>query len=53
MLKSIGKASLFMKLGKRVCVCMRNKQLDKGFRAKIRPFVIGWYSCWCDKPSAS
>ncbi len=52
MLISAGKTSLFFRLGKRICVCMRNSRLDPALRARIRPFVIGWYSCWCDKPNA-
>jgi len=52
MLKSIGKASLFLRFGRRSFICLRSNRMDKGFRARIRPFVIGWYSCWCDKASA-
>ena len=49
MLKSIGKASLFLRFGRRTIICLRSSSMDKGFRARIRPFVIGWLSCWCDK----
>ena len=50
MLKSIGKPELFMRLGTRVCVCMRKKRLGRSLRERIRPKVFGGYACWCDKP---
>ena len=49
MLKSLGKAALHLKFGNRVCVCLRNDSIDDRFRARIRPFVIGWFACWFDK----
>ncbi len=52
MLQSLGKAALHLRLGKRVCVCLRNKLMDKGLRAAVRPMVFGWFSCWCEKPRA-
>jgi len=52
MLKNKGKASLLFKLGTRVCVCLRNNRMDAGLRARIRPLVIGWFACWCDKTPA-
>jgi hypothetical protein len=53
MLKNNGKASLLLKLGSRVCVCLRNNRMDAGLRARIRPFIIGWYACWFDKEAAN
>jgi len=51
-LKNSGRASLLLKLGSRVCVCLRNSSMDDGLRARIRPFIIGWYACWFDKRTA-
>ena len=53
MLKSLGKVPLFLRFGRNACICLRSKDMDKGFRARVRPFVIGWYSCWFDRPAAS
>lgn len=52
MLKSPGKATLHLKFGKRVCVCLRNKMMGKRLRDAVRPTVFGWFSCWCEKPGA-
>ncbi|MGB5569826.1 MAG: hypothetical protein WBM81_11040 [Sedimenticolaceae bacterium] len=52
-LKNAGKASLLLRLGSRVCVCLRNDRMDDGLRARIRPVVIGWFACWFDKGAAS
>jgi hypothetical protein len=48
-LKNSIRTSLLLKLGSRVCVCLRNDQMDPRMRARIRPFVIGWFACWFDK----
>ena len=52
-LKNGIKTSLLLKLGSRVCVCLRNDRLDDSLRARIRPFVIGWFACWFDKSPAN
>jgi len=52
MLKSVGTAKLSLKLGSRICVCMRKKRLDHGLLSRIRPFIFGGYAFWCDKPGA-
>jgi hypothetical protein len=52
-LKNGIKTSLLLKLGRRVCVCLRNDQMDDRLRARIRPFVIGWFACWFDKSPAN
>ena len=51
MLTSSGKPALLIKLGRWLCMCMRNKQMNDELRARIRPLVFGRYACWCDKPS--
>lgn len=51
-LKNAGRASLLLRLGSRVCICLRNDRMDAGLRARIRPRVIGWLACWCDKETA-
>lgn len=52
-LKNGIKTSLLLKLGSRVCVCLRNDLIDDRLRARIRPFVIGWFACWFDKSTAN
>jgi hypothetical protein len=52
-LKNSGRASLLLKLGSRVCVCLRSNRMDAGLRARIRPFMIGWYACWFDKKATN
>lgn len=47
------RTSLLLKLGRRVCVCLRNDEMDSRLRARIRPFVIGWFACWIDKSPAN
>lgn len=51
MLKASERPGLLLRLGKRLCVCMRNRSLDRELRGRIRPFVIGRFACWCDKAS--
>lgn len=50
MLKSVGKALFQLRFGRRVCVCLRNKQIDKALRNTVRPYDLGWFSCWCEHP---
>jgi hypothetical protein len=50
MLKSLGKATMHWRFGRWMCVCLRNKQMDAGLRARVRPYDLGWFSCWCDQP---
>ncbi len=52
MLKNLGRASVMLRLGKRVCVCLPNSRLSAGLRAKIRPLVVAGLACWCDKAPA-
>ena len=47
------RTTLLLKLGSRVCVCLRNDHMDDNIRARIRPFVIGWFACWFDKSPAN
>lgn len=49
MLKNVGKVSLLLKLGNHICVCLPNKRLAAPLRALVRPLVIGWLACWCDR----
>ncbi|MCG6968113.1 MAG: hypothetical protein LJE59_16560 [Chromatiaceae bacterium] len=53
MLKNIGKVSILLRLGSRVCVCLRNDRLDPRLRARIRPLVIGGLAFWCDRSTAA
>lgn len=53
MLKSIGKPSLLLKLGKWLCVCMPSRLMDEELRTRIRPLIFGGYAWWCDKPGAN
>jgi hypothetical protein len=32
-----------------MCTCLPDQQLDDDMRARIRPVVIGWLACWCDR----
>jgi len=48
-LKNAGKVSLLLRLGRHVCVCLPNRRLNGKLRASIRPWVIGWLACWCDR----
>lgn len=50
MLKSLGKALLQLRVGDRMWICLSNKQLDGRLKAAIRPFDLGWFSCWCERP---
>lgn len=50
MLKSVGRALIRWRFGKRYCFCLRNKQIDKGLRDAVRPYDLGWFSCWCEQP---
>jgi hypothetical protein len=52
MLKNSIRTSLLLKLGRRVCVCLRKKHMDERTRARIRPLVIGRFACWFDKSPA-
>ena len=52
MLKNSIRTSLLLRLGRRVCVCLRNNEMDAGARSRIRPLVIGRFACWCDKSPA-
>jgi len=52
-LKNGIRTSLLLKLGTRVCVCLRNDKMDPRIRASVRPFVIGWFACWFDKSPAN
>jgi hypothetical protein len=52
MLRSIGR-TLKLRLGRRVCVCMRDMSLSDGLRDRIRPFVFGGIACWCDRSPVS
>lgn len=52
MLKSLGKVPLLLRFGRSACICLRSRDMDNTFRARVRPFVIGWYSCWCDRSAA-
>lgn len=52
MLKSLGKVSLLLRFGRRVCVCLPNEQLEDDLRERIRPLVVGHLACWCDKQPA-
>lgn len=52
MLKNKGKVSVLLRLGNRVCVCLPNRRLTGPLRAMIRPRVIGWLACWCDRSTA-
>jgi hypothetical protein len=52
MLKNSIRTSLLLRLGRRVCVCLRNDHMDDRTRTRIRPFVIGRFACWCDKSPA-
>ena len=49
MLKSLGTPSFLLRLGRRVCVCLPNKELNGNLRNRVRPLVIGRLACWCDK----
>ncbi|MCB1788660.1 MAG: hypothetical protein KDJ27_19860 [Gammaproteobacteria bacterium] len=51
MLKNLGRLSLLLKLGRRVCVCMPNARLDGPIRERIRPWVLWRFACWCDRSS--
>ena len=51
MLKNLGKLSLLLKFGRRVCVCMPHGRLEGGIRNRIRPLKLGPLACWCDKSS--
>ena len=53
MLKSQGKVSLWFRLGSRIFVCLPNRRLSGPLRAIVRPWVIGWMACWCDRSTAS
>ena len=46
------RTTLLLKLGSRVCVCLRNDHMDDDVRARIRPFVIGSFACWFDRSPA-
>lgn len=52
MLKSVGKALVHWRFGKKVCVCLRNKQMDQGLRNAVKPHDFGWFSCWCEQPKS-
>jgi hypothetical protein len=41
------------KVRRHVCVCMRNKYLDKNLRARIRPWTFAGYACWVDRPDTT
>lgn len=49
MLQSIGKVSLLVRLLKWICVCVRKDRLDDELRARIRPWLIARFACWCDR----
>ena len=48
-MKSIGRPSLLLRLGERLCVCVRHARMDKGLKDRVRPLVFGGYACWCDR----
>ena len=52
MLKNLGKVPLWLRLGRRVFVCVANERLDGRLRDRIRPLVLGPFACWCDKQPA-
>lgn len=49
MLKTGGNPFLFLKLGSRICVCLRSRNLQPELRQRVRPLVIGSLACWLDK----
>ncbi len=49
MLKSLGKPALLLKMGAWRCLCMRRRYLDAELVARIRPFALLGYACWCDR----
>lgn len=48
MLKAV-KRTYSMKVGKRVFVCLHNKNLPPALRERVRPFVFGFLACWFDR----
>lgn len=50
MLKSLGEVAFWLRLGPRVCVCMRRGRMDDGLAARIRPLVFAGFACWIDRP---
>lgn len=48
MLKAI-KVPFKLWLGRWFCTCLRDGDLDDEARGRIRPTVIGWFACWCDR----
>lgn len=50
MLKSLGKAVLHFRVGSRLFICLRKKQIGRDLRSSVRPYDLGWFSCWCERP---
>ncbi|MCB1772084.1 MAG: hypothetical protein KDI88_00590 [Gammaproteobacteria bacterium] len=48
MLKSRETSMLLLRFGGRIWVCMHQKHLDEGLRARIKPWTIGAFACWMD-----
>jgi hypothetical protein len=48
-LKAGGKVTFLVRLGRTVCTCLPKRHLDDAMRARIRPFLLGWMACWCDR----
>lgn len=48
MLKAVPK-TFSLKLGSRLFVCLRNKELPPELRQRVRPIVLGMMACWMDR----
>jgi hypothetical protein len=51
MLKSTGRPSLLLRLGRWVCTCLPQRALDPHLRDRVRPLRLGRLACWCDRTS--
>jgi len=49
LLKASGKVTFLFRLGSRVCTCLPTRNMDDRLRDRIRPWILGWLACWCDK----
>ena len=49
MIKTTGKMTLLLRLGRTVFACMPSRNMNPDMRTAIRPLVLGGFACWCDR----
>jgi hypothetical protein len=52
MLKAGGRVPFLLRFGRWICTCLPQQHLDEDMRARIRPVMVGWLACWCDRSPA-